>query len=123
MEKWLRIALFATAVMNIFGSITFVPANRIGRELLKLPEPHPLYLWILAVWIFAFGICYLWMAVTQKREWLFIVIGAIGKLSFFGILAINAFTGEIPFQTMLAGAGDLIFGIIFIFWIVKHRNV
>jgi hypothetical protein len=46
------------------------------------PESHPLYLWILAVWVFAFGLCYFWMAWTGRRERLFIAFGAIGKLSF-----------------------------------------
>lgn len=120
MEKWFRIVLFATAVMNIFGALTFVPANRSGREMLGVPEPHPIYLWILAVWIFAFGICYLWMAIKQSREWLFIAIGAIGKLSFFGLLATYALLGEIPFYAALGGVGDLIFGILFVLWLSRN---
>lgn len=122
MEKWFRITLLATAVMNICGALTFVPANRSARAMLSVPEPHPMYLWILAIWIFAFGLCYLWMAVTQSRERLFIVIGAIGKLSFFGVLAVCSITGELPFQTTLAGVGDFIFGLLFVWWLVKHRN-
>lgn len=122
MEKWFRIALFATAAMNILGAFAFVPANRAGRELFGFPDSHPLYLWILAVWIFGFGLCYLWMAIKQSRERLFIAIGAIGKLSFFGLLLIHAFLGAIPFQAPLGGLGDLIFGILFVIWLLNNSK-
>lgn len=120
MEKWFRIALFATAAMNLLGAFAFVPANPAGREQFGFPEAHPLYLWILAAWIFAFGLCYLWMAIKQRREWLFIAIGAIGKLSFFGILLILAITGELPMRAVLGGFGDFIFGILFIVWLTRN---
>lgn len=120
MEKWFRIALFATAAMNILGAFSFIPANRVGREQFGFPEAHPLYLWIIAAWIFAFGLCYLWMAVKQSREWLFIAIGAIGKLSFFGILLILASLGELPFRAVLGGVGDLIFGVLFVLWLSRN---
>ena len=120
MEKWFRIALFATAAMNILGAFSFIPANRTGRATFGFPEAHPLYLWIIAAWIFAFGLCYLWMTLKQSREWLFIAIGAIGKLSFFGILLILASSGELPFRAVLGGVGDLIFGILFVVWLSRN---
>lgn len=126
MEKWFRIALFATAAMNILGAFIFVPANSSLREQFGFPEAHPLYLWIIAIWIFAFGLCYLWMAIKQSRERLFIVIGAIGKFSFFGNLLILAMIGELPFRAALGGSGDLIFAVLFVIWLVrdsKTKNV
>jgi hypothetical protein len=122
MEKWFRLVLFATAAMNIVGSFSFIPANRAGREMFGLPEPHPVYLWILACWIFAFGVCYLWMAMKRRREWLFIAIGAIGKLSFAALLAIYWLSSEFSLRTALAGVGDLIFGCLFVWWLIKNYN-
>lgn len=122
MEKWFRIALFATAAMNIFGAFIFVPANRSLRGQFGFPEAHPLYLWIIAVWIFAFGLCYLWMAIKQRRERLFIVIGAIGKFSFFGNLLILAMLGELPFRAALGGIGDPIFAVLFVIWLVRDSK-
>src|SRR5215203_2463709 len=122
MEKWFRIALFATAAMNILGAFAFIPANRAGREQFGFPEANPLYLWILAAWILAFGLCYLWMAIKERRERLFIVIGTLGKLSFFGILLILALSGELPLRAVLGGVGDLIFGILFVIWLVKNTK-
>ncbi|HVE58412.1 MAG TPA: hypothetical protein VNB22_16385 [Pyrinomonadaceae bacterium] len=120
MEKWFRIALFATAAMNILGAFSFIPANRTGRAAFGFPEAHPLYLWIIAAWIFAFGLCYLWMAVKESREWLFIAVGAIGKLSFVVILLLLALAGELPFRAVLGGAGDLIFGVLFVVWLSRN---
>jgi hypothetical protein len=119
MEKWFRITLFATAAMNILGAAGFVPANRPIREAFGLPDAPPFYLWVFAVWIFGFGICYLWMALKQSRERLFIVIGAIGKLSFFSLMLIFAIAGEFPLRAPLAVVGDLIFGILFLIWLLK----
>jgi hypothetical protein len=121
MEKWFRIALFITGIINVFGGLTFIPANRTGREMFKFPDAHPVYLWIFAVWIVAFGVCYLWMAAKQRREWLFIVIAAIGKLSFFGLFAIFWLVGSLPFLTVLGVTGDLIFGSIFAYWAFKNK--
>jgi hypothetical protein len=106
--------------LNVFGALAFVPANRDGRAQFGIPEAHPLYLWFIAIIIFVFGLGYFWTAWTERREWLFIAMGAIGKLSFFGLLAVFAFLGELPFLTALSSVGDLIFGVLFIVWLVKN---
>jgi hypothetical protein len=121
MEKWFRIALFTTGIINLFGGLTFAPPIRFGREMFKFPDAHPVYLWIFAVWIFAFGVCYLWLAVKQTREWLFIVIAAVGKLSFFGLFAIFWLVGSLPFLAVLGVTGDLIFGSIFAYWAIRNK--
>lgn len=122
MEKWFRLVLFATAAMNIGGALLFAPVSNFARDLFGFPTAHPLYLWILTVWIFAFGACYLWMAITQSRERLFIVIAAVGKLSFAALLIVFWLAGELPFKATLGGAGDLVFGILFVWWLFKNRT-
>ncbi|BCM92569.1 hypothetical protein IAD21_04451 [Abditibacteriota bacterium] len=122
MEKWFRTTLFATGIMNAFGALTFVPSIPFARKALHFPDTHPVYLWILAAWIFAFGACYLWMAFRQRSEWLFIVIGAIGKISFFLAFAFYWLAGQLPLSCPLSVSSDLIFGIIFSYWAFKHRN-
>lgn len=122
MPTWFRITLYATAIVNLGGAATFLPAMKQSRALVGLPEPAaPLYLWIIAVWIFLFGVCYLWLATQQRQEWLFIAIGASGKLSFFAILAASAVAGEIPPQAVAAGLWDLVVGCLFVVWLVKYR--
>lgn len=122
LETWMRLALYATAVMNIVGSFSFVPYFASLRTQFGLPDTHPMYLWILAAWIIAFGFCYLWMAISSRRDRIFITIGAVGKLSFFAIIAAYVASGQLPLLTLAAASGDLLFGIIFLFWLAISRN-
>ncbi len=118
----MRLALYATAVMNIVGSFSFVPYFASLRTQFGFPDTHPMYLWILAAWIMAFGFCYLWMAISSRRDRIFVTIGAVGKLSFFAIIAAYVALGQLPLLTLAAASGDLLFGIIFLFWLAISRN-
>ena len=123
MGKWMRRAFLATAAMNMLGALTFVPFIKTFRESFNLPnQTHPFYLWIISIWIFSFGLCYLWLGITGKRERLFVVIAAMGKLSFVALLFSYALTGEIPLLTAFSGLGDLFFGVVFVLWLWKTRR-
>lgn len=55
--------------MNAGGAPILAPPFRVGRALLGLPEAgHPLHLRVISIWILAFGVGYLWLALTQRRE-------------------------------------------------------
>lgn len=118
LENWMRYALLATALMNLGGAMMFVPAFTSLRTLLALPDPHPFFLWTLAIWIGVFGVCYFWMAVSQRRDRLFIATGAVGKLTFFGLLVAYSIAGDIPVLAAISGLPDLIFGAIFVGWLL-----
>ena len=123
MEPWFRRALVATGVVNVLGALTFVPANRATRDLLGLPaNTDPLYLWIIASWVFGFGVAYLWLARQRRPEWLFVAIAAFGKLSFAAILAAAWSTGAIPLRGAAGGLWDLVFGLMFVSWLIAHRD-
>ncbi len=111
--KWV---LLVTAAMNMFGAILFVPFVPFFREFYGLPSAvHPLYLWIIASWIFFFGLCYLWLGITERHEPLFLVIAAAGKISFSVLIIIYWISGDVP---VIAAAGsllDLLFGLFFLF--------
>ena len=122
-SEWMRRAFLATAAMNMVGALTFAPPVTTIRETFSLPnQAHPFYLWIISIWIFAFGLCYLWLGITGRQERLFVVIAAVGKLSFVALLFGYALAGEIPLLTAFSGLGDLFFGIVFIAWLLKMRS-
>ena len=123
MGKWMKRAFLATAAMNMLGALTFVPFITTFRETFNLPnQTHPFYLWIISIWIFSFGLCYLWLGITGKRERLFVVIAAMGKLSFVALLFGYALIDEIPILTAFSGLGDLFFGVVFVLWLWKTRR-
>jgi hypothetical protein len=124
MEPWFRRALAATGVVNLFGALTFVPANRATREWLGLPgSTDSLYLWIIASWVFGFGVAYLWLSRQPRPEWLFVAIGAFGKLSFVLFLTIAWLTGTMPLRGAVGGLWDLGLGVMFVWWLIAHRDL
>lgn len=120
MTKSLKYALFATAAMNIFGCVIFAPFGDGLRRFYGFPnDAHPIYLWLISSWIFFFGLCYLWLAVSERREPLFLVISAAGKISFTLIMIAYWFLGEIPALAAFASLPDLAFGTFFLYQLTK----
>lgn len=119
----MRITLIATGILNIPGAALFVPAFQSFRESNGLPsESHPLYLWIIASWIFLFGLCYLWLGITGRNERLFLVIGGAGKLAFVFLMFAFWQAGQIPLNAALGSLADLLFAILFGIWLWKTRE-
>lgn len=118
----MRYALFATVPVNLLGAMIFAPPFPALRTQFALPEPHPFYLWVLSGWIFFFGCCYLAMAVTQRRDRIFVAIGALGKGLFSIMLMVYSLIGTIPMFTAVSGLLDLAFAVIFITWLLTTRD-
>ncbi|HRH43048.1 MAG TPA: hypothetical protein PKY82_15570 [Pyrinomonadaceae bacterium] len=122
-EKLFKYSLITTFFMNLAGALTFIPSFHTLREFGGLPESgNPFYGWIIALWIFFFGILYLLLAFSKKQERFFVIIGALGKSSFAILLAILALTGELPIRAAFAGIPDLIIALIFLVWLNKART-
>ena len=115
----MKIALIATGVLNMFGAVLFLPASESLRISNGFPSgPHPFYLSIISSWIFLFGLCYLWLGVRGGQERLFLVIGAAGKAGFVVLTSLFAALGDIPVTTALSTLPDLVFAILFIYYLV-----
>jgi hypothetical protein len=123
MALWMRVALIATGILNMPGAALFVPAFQAFRQSNGLPaESHPLYLWIIASWIFLFGLCYLWLGITGRNERLFLVIGSAGKLAFVILMFAFWQAGQIPLNAALGSLADLLFAILFLVWLWQTRR-
>ncbi len=122
MAGWMRITLIATGVLNMPGAALFVPSFGQLRELNGLPAAHPLYLWIIAGWIFLFGLCYLWLGVTGRSERLFLVIGGAGKMVFVIVMFCFWQAGQIPPGAALGSTADLVFALLFGVWLWQTRK-
>lgn len=122
MDTGMRRVLLATAVMNGVGTMLFLPPFHSLRAAFGLPGPiHPLYLLIIAIWIFAFGVAYLWLAFAEKLERLFLVVAAAGKISFSLLFIGFWMAGELPGRAALLSTSDLLFGVIFLRWLYQTR--
>jgi hypothetical protein len=120
LPTWMRRALFATAGMNIFAAAVFLPAAASVRALAGLPEGgHPLYLVTVAMFIFIFGLGYLWAAATGRADRLFIAIAAGGKLTFFTLLVCFWAADSLPLRAPILGSADLFFGTLFVTWLLR----
>src|SRR3954469_16799456 len=93
---WFRAVLLATAVMNVAGCVVFLPQASALRATSGLPEPGPLYGWVLALWVLFFGIGYGRLAFVETEERLFLWLGAAGKASFALVLAALWLGGHVP---------------------------
>jgi hypothetical protein len=115
---WMRRALYATAAMNVIAAIGFLPPAHALRALAGLPEAeHALYLTIVSMFVLLFGLAYLSLAMSGRPDRFFLTIAAAGKLSFFALLAVLWLGGTLPFRAVLAGSGDLVFGLLFVAWL------
>jgi hypothetical protein len=120
LPRWMRVAMLATAVMNILGAITFIPSAGALREMGGLPAAgHSLYLAMVGAFVFIFGIAYLWAAITGAADRLFVAVAAAGKLAFFGLLVGYWVEGTLPATAVMSGAGDLVFGSLFLVWLYR----
>ncbi len=119
LERWMKSTLYISFILNTLGAITFAPAFPGLFALTGLPAAHPLYMWMISLWIFAFGIGYLWMALTNRPDKIFIAVGAFGKFSFFALIAFFSLSGTLPMAAISSGLGDLALSLIFAYWLLK----
>ena len=119
LPTWMRRALLATAAMNILATGLFLPPAGALRELAGVPPgEHGVYLTTLAMFVLLFGLGYLYEGVTGQADRLFLWIAALGKLSFVAILTSYWASGAISFRAPLMAGGDLVFGVLFLTWLV-----
>ncbi len=124
---WLRVALFATAAMNIlvgvaFASVGIVPGADAMLAAAGLPATaHPFYTMTVAMFVLLFGVGYLCAALAGHPERLFLALSGAGKVSFFALLVWLYARGTVPVRAPIAATPDLLFGALFLAWLVASR--
>ncbi|NJL27451.1 MAG: hypothetical protein HC897_05920 [Thermoanaerobaculia bacterium] len=122
LDRWLRRALVFTGFLNLAAAVTFAPPFPALRAQAGFPEPgHPFYGWLVAAWIFFFGLAYLWLGFSSSHQRLFLAVGAAGKASFALLLIALSLTGDLPAKTPLAGLVDLLLAAFFVYWLLVTR--
>lgn len=115
-----RKVLWTTAVFNIAGAASFLFPDSLGR-LLGLPVPVPaLYSWFIAFMVLSFGAAYAWLALQPQIDRPLVALTGIGKTGFFAIMVLCWLRGEVPGHGVLVASGDLVFAVLFFFWLLRH---
>ncbi len=116
--RWL---LMACGPMNLAGAICFAPPFTAGRQLLGLPEPPSIYLWILSSWVLAFGVAYFLQGWSGRPSRGVLALGAWGKTVFGALFVWQAATGELPWLAGASAAPDLAIAAVFAGWLWRSR--
>jgi hypothetical protein len=113
-ERWV---LMACGPMNVVGAICFVPPFPDARVALGLPEPHPFYLWLLSVWVLAFGVAYFHQGWSGRANRAVLALGVVGKASFGGLLIGDGVSGELPPFAVAGGLPDFGLAVLFAWYL------
>ena len=115
-DRVIRGALWATVALNVLGVAVFAPAA-LGAESSLLPVAVPRYFAAQLGFVIAlFAGVYAWLAVQPRINRPLIMVGALGKLGFFGLTLAYAVAGDVPMRMALNATPDLVFAIVFLWW-------
>jgi hypothetical protein len=116
-DVFLRKALRTTAVFNVVAAAMVAFPSSLGQAVgLPLPVPR-LYTTLLCSFVVLFGGVYAWLARSPEIDRPLVVLGAVGKISVFAIVAAFWFAGNAPGMLVLLASGDLAFATIFLWWL------
>ncbi|MFO1236009.1 MAG: hypothetical protein U1F24_03095 [Alphaproteobacteria bacterium] len=107
---WTRLFLVA----GIYNLLAGLPLLFAPSALAVTAAGDFLFLRMTGALVVTFGIGYFMVASDLVRHRSIAVLGTIGKLAAFALLAIYMVRGAIPFRLFLIGVGDLIFAVFFI---------
>jgi len=114
----MRRALWATAVFNLLGALTFVfPADFAGLTGFPTPVPR-VYTALLTVFVLLFAGAYVWLARQPCIDRPLVALAAVGKAGAFAAVFVCWLAGQIPGRAALAFSGDAVFAAIFTWWLV-----
>ncbi len=115
-DRIIRSALWATVALNLLGVVVFTPPA-LGKPSPLLPLDVPPYFAAqIGFTIALFGGVYAWLALQRRIDRALVVVGALGKLAFWGLTVAYAIAGDVPTGMALNATPDLLFASIFLWW-------
>ena len=117
-DDLMRYALWASALFNLGGALLFAFPDSLGR-LAGFPGDVPrVYSAIVVLFVLLFGGAYAWLAQQPRIDRPLVAVAAIGKASIFVAMAGFWLLGDLPPRAILAVCGDLMFAIVFAWWLL-----
>jgi hypothetical protein len=117
-DPFMRRVLRTTAVFNFGGALLFAFPASLGQVAgLPAPAPH-VYTAFLAFLVVLFGATYAWLARQPRIDRPLVAFAAAGKAGFFAVVSLCWLFGEVPGRAVLGAGGDLVFALIFVWWLL-----
>ena len=118
--KILRVTLLIGAPFNFIAALMLAFPTTIGK-LVELPEPGSIfYSSLLSFIVGTFGVVYAWLALRQQIDRPLLTLSAVGKIGVFIVTLYCWQAGAITFQGFSVAIGDLIFGLVFAWWLLTE---
>lgn len=118
-DDLMRRVLWASAIFNLGGALSFAfPSSFLG-QLAGLPSPVPLvYRAIVALFIVLFGAAYAWLALQPRIDRPLIGLAAVGKASVFMLISVLWLFDQAPVRAVALASGDFFLACVFVWWLV-----
>jgi hypothetical protein len=118
-DRIMRGALRATAIFNVGGALAFLFPASVG-QLAGLPAPETrVYSTLVALFAILFCGAYAWLARQPRIDRPLVAFAALGKSSFFVVVLLLWLSGALPGLAVLTASGDLLFALIFAWWLLE----
>lgn len=116
-DRIVRTALWATVALNLLGTGIFGIAAAGGTSPILPIDVPPYFAAQLGFVIALFAGVYAWLACQRRLNRPLLVVGALGKLGFFWLTVAYAAAGQLPSSMALNATPDLLFALIFLWWV------
>ena len=125
-KKYYKYLFLVAALYNILNSVIFIGISIFGVGLFPLfgvaVPPSMIWLQLSLFLILIFGIGYIFVSRDLDKNRGLVITGALAKLTFF-IIALSYFIlGDVNILIILLGGIDMIMVILFIQFLVKHKE-
>jgi|HubBroStandDraft_6_1064221.scaffolds.fasta_scaffold263410_2 hypothetical protein len=123
--RFYRGMFLAAAVWNVFsaGGVLFLLGSAKYRLAAGFPgTPDPIALQLLACCLFVFGLGYYWVSCDLSRNRDLVTLGVIGKPLVFVVFFGHAIARDIPARMVVPSIVDLLFGVLFLEFLVRTRG-
>ena len=123
LETITRKTLWISSGFNFVAAYALAfPHHGLG-VLFGLPADTPrLYAYLFAYVVAVFGVSYAWLAKQAQISKPLLAVAAAGKIGIFVITAGLTMVGDISIRPTLLASGDLLFGAIWLSWLLQRQR-
>jgi hypothetical protein len=119
---WLFLTAAAWNVLSAAAVLFLLTSLRFRSEMGYPGQVDTISLQLLATCLFVFGVGYYWVSRDLTRNRDLVKLGVIGKPLVFLVFLGHALTKEIPASLVAPSVVDLLFGVLFLEFLVRTRG-